>query len=111
MTDLKQKPKMPEEAITFPTGEMTLSLDSDYSRFSSGGMRMTIGAVTISETIDGEEKQLGSINGTMGGGVVISFEKGRSWYLSPKEIWRAVAKAEDAYKKTLEAEGDDGKGL
>jgi len=89
--DTGDKPKMPTERITIRTAErLTLHLDHDFERFSSGGLRMGFDPTIISR--NGVE--LGRVGPCMGGGVMVVIGQ-RQWYVSDKELWLVVAEADE----------------
>lgn len=79
------------------TDGMTLKVDYDPRR-DKNGLRMTFTDCSVNiEEKDSDDpdakRKVGHVRACFGGGVEVSIEDGRSFFLSPKEIWNAVQRA------------------
>ena len=97
------KPKMPEPRPSVSLASLKAELMNDFSRYSNGSMAMTMGGVGGEITQNG--KNVGSIYGALGGGIVVYLGSGDDkfrtvWSLSMKDIFIAVQEAvEQQYAK------------
>lgn len=90
------KPAMPEPRPSVSLASLKAELMNDFSRYSNGSMAMTMGGVGGEITQNG--KNVGSIYGALGGGIVVYLGSGNDkfrtvWSLSMKDIFIAVQDA------------------
>jgi hypothetical protein len=97
--DTGLKPPMPEKPITQPlTVPLDVKLLLDTDRFSSGALSITLGDTKTNIVNTETNKKLGHVIACLGGGIEIVVGK-RHWRLAPLELWKAVQKADESYRK------------
>lgn len=95
MAQTKRSATLPPIPEPHPTLDITVTLvlDHDFERFSNGNMRMTLERSEVSD--DGQI--VGHVASVMPNGTVVKIGS-RSYYLSPMDLWNAVADAEKRSK-------------
>jgi hypothetical protein len=91
------KPKMPTKRPEIKLRPLTAKLMLDTSRYCNGSLAMTIS--DVGGTVHGDGKELGTIYGAIGGGIVVSIKDGPHWSVNMKDIFEAVYEAwQEQYK-------------
>lgn len=96
LTTDEMLPRMPKKDIIIRVAQpIGLRLDYDPSRYSSGSMRMKFSDTSVTVSRDGVD--LGTVEGVLGGGIQVCFEKGRSWFITAEWLWKLALAAEEVY--------------
>ena len=92
----KNKPAMPREKISRAlAGPIRIHLAHDFSRFSTGGMAMTITEGVVTQ----EGKEVGAVRGDAVAPTLHFYFKDRMWTLDLSDIFQAVLDVDKAYQE------------